>query len=171
VRYPPLATALHVLQLATPKMIFCNEKSVDVVLNAMKVKNCSPKVVVFGKHADATSFSDILKDCTDAEAGSFRYAELNDIKQTSCIMHSSGTTGMPKGAELSNQTMILISEDKNFDMSDRPTLWFSSLYWISGVMLNAKAIAQGAKVILYPEFDEEMTCKLIEKYEVILFII
>jgi len=33
-------------------------------------------------------------------------------------------------------------------------------------MMNLKAIVQGAKVILYPEFYEEMTCLLIEKYKV-----
>lgn len=162
-------TALHVLQLTTPKAVFCSEKSVDVVLKAMKEKNCSLTVVVFGKHVDAISFSNILRNCNDVEAANFRYAELDDIKKTACIMHSSGTTGMPKGVELSNHTMLFISEDNNMDMANVPTLWFSSLYWISGVMLNVKAIAQGAKVIIYSEFNEETTCQLIEKYKVIIF--
>ncbi|XP_011872345.1 PREDICTED: 4-coumarate--CoA ligase 1-like [Vollenhovia emeryi] len=161
-----LPTALHVLQLTTPKAIFCSEKSVDVVLRALKEKNYSSTVVVFGKHADAVSFSDILKNCNDEEAANFRYVALDDIKKTACIMHSSGTTGMPKGVELSNYTMLLISEDNNLDMTNVPTLWFSSLYWISGVMLNVKAITQGATVILYPDFDEETTCQLIEKFKV-----
>lgn len=165
--YLSSATALHVLQLTTPKAIFCSEKSVDVVLKAIKEKNCSPVVVVFGKHVGVTSFSDILKNCNDAEVANFRYVELDDIKKTVCIMHSSGTTGMPKGVELSNYTMLLISEDNNLDMTNAVTLWFSSLYWISGVMLNVKAIAQGAEVIIYPDFDEETTCQLIEKYKVI----
>jgi acyl-coenzyme A synthetase/AMP-(fatty) acid ligase len=160
---------LYILQLTTPKMIFCNEKSVDVVLSAIKAKNHSSKVVVFGKHASATSFNDILKNCTDAEVANFRYAELNDIKQTSCIMHSSGTTGMPKGVELSNHTVMLISEDKSLGMTKVPTIWFSSLFWIGGTVMNMKAIVQGAKVIIYPEFNEEMIYKLVEKYKVILF--
>ncbi|XP_011690614.1 PREDICTED: 4-coumarate--CoA ligase 1-like [Wasmannia auropunctata] len=166
-----LPTARHVLQLTTPKVIVCSEKSADVILSAIKEKNCNPAVVVFGKHAGTISFSDVLKNCNDAEAASFRYAELDDPKKTACIVHSSGTTGMPKGVELSNYTMSLISEDNNLDMTNVTMLWFSSLYWISGIMLNVKAIAQGATVILYPEFDEEMTCKLIEKYKVaILFL-
>jgi len=148
-------------------VIFCNEKSVDVVLNAMKEKNCSPTVVVFGKHVGAISFSDILRNCNDTEVADFRCAELDDIKKTACIMHSSGTTAMPKGVELSNYTMLLTTQDNILDMKNVPTLWFSSLYWISGVLLNMKAIMQGAKVILYPEFHEEMTCQLIEKYKVI----
>ncbi|KAL6434387.1 hypothetical protein ACFW04_006056 [Cataglyphis niger] len=75
---------------------------------------------------------------------------------------------MPKGVEMSQYTLLLISEIKNLDMTNAVSIWFSSLYWISGVMMNFKAIAQGAKVIIYPEFDEEMTCLLIEKYKVTL---
>lgn len=164
-----LATAVHVMQLTTPKVIFCSEKSVDVVLRVIKEKNCSATVVVFGKHDGVISFSDVLKNCNDTEVANFRYAELDDISKTSCIMHSSGTTGMPKGVELSNHTMLFISEDNNLDVANVPTLWFSSLYWISGVMLNVKAIAQGGKVIIYPDFDEEKTCQLIEKHKVIIF--
>lgn len=168
-RYLSLETALYVLQLTTPKVIFCNEKSVDVILSAIKEKNCSPAVVVFGKHVGTISFSDILKNCNNAEVANFRYVELDDIQKTACIIHSSGTTGMPKGVELSNYTLLFVSEDNNLNMTNALALWFSSLYWVSGVMLNIKAVTQGAKVILYPNFDEEMTCQLIEKNKVILF--
>lgn len=157
------------MQLTMPKVIFCSEKSVDVVLKAIKEKNYSPVIVVFGKHDSAISFSDILRSCNNAEVANFRYAELNDVRKTSCILHSSGTTGMPKGVELSNYTMLFISEDNNMDLANVPTLWFSSLYWVSGIMLNVKAIMQGGTVIIYPDFDEEKTCQLIEKYKVILF--
>jgi len=160
------ATALHVLQLTTPKVIFCSEKSVGVILNAMKEKNYNPMVVIFGNHDSAISLSDILRNCNNAEAANFRYVELDDVKKTACIMHSSGTTGMPKGVELSNHTMLFMKDNSTLDMTNVPTLWFSSLYWISGVMLNVKAISQGATVILYSQFDEDMTCQLIEKYKV-----
>ncbi|KAG5311844.1 4CLL7 protein, partial [Acromyrmex insinuator] len=161
-----LSTALHVLQLTTPKVIFCSEKSVGVILNAMKEKNCNPMVVVFGNHDSTISLSDILRNCNNAEAANFRYVELDDVKKTACIIHSSGTTG-----ELSNHTMILMKDNGTLDMTNVPTLWFSSLYWISGVILNVKAISQGGTVILYSQFDEDMTCQLIEKYKVaVLFL-
>ncbi|XP_029664069.1 4-coumarate--CoA ligase 1-like isoform X2 [Formica exsecta] len=159
-------TALHVLQLTRPKVIFCSEKPTNVILNAIKENNCNLTIVVFGHHPDAISFSDILNTCSDAEVVNFRYIELDDLKKTVCILHSSGTTGMPKGVEMSHYCLLLISEIKNLDLTNAVSIWFSSLYWISGVMMNFKAIAQGAKVIIYPEFDEEMTCLLIKKYKV-----
>ncbi|KAG5344632.1 4CLL5 protein, partial [Acromyrmex charruanus] len=104
-----LQTALHFLQLM-PKMIFCSEKSINVILNAIKKQNYNPMIVIFGKHVDAVSFSDILKNYNDAEITNFHYIELDDIKKTACILHSSGTTGMPKGVELSNYAMLILMQ-------------------------------------------------------------
>ncbi|XP_039309759.1 luciferin 4-monooxygenase isoform X2 [Solenopsis invicta] len=159
-------TTLYYLQMTTPKIIFCSEKSVHAVLSAVKEKNYSCKVVVFGKHVGAISFSDILKNCNDAEAANFRYVKLDNIKQTACILHSSGTTGMPKGIELSNYAMIALVQINNMDVTSMPTLWYSTLYWLTGILMNFCGIIQNFKAIIYPEFDEEMTCRLIEKYKI-----
>ncbi|XP_011690711.1 PREDICTED: uncharacterized protein LOC105451753 [Wasmannia auropunctata] len=162
-----LSTALYFLQLITPKVIFCNEKSVSVILSAIKEANySSTTVVVFGKHVGAISFSDILKDFNNMEVANFRYVELDDIKKTACILHSSGTTGMPKGVELSHYAILSLSQEEKLNMTDVPSLWFSTLFWLTGIMMNFSTILRGSKVILYPEFNEEMTCRLIEKYKV-----
>ncbi|XP_067211658.1 uncharacterized protein [Linepithema humile] len=163
-----LQTALHFLQLSDPKVIFCSELSLDIIQSAIKKTNYDPIIVVFGNHPDAIPFANILNSYSNTEVANFRLAELDDIKRTACILHSSGTTGMPKGVELSNYTLIMIGADQNLNIVTAVTLWFSSLYWISGVLLNVKSITQSAKVIIYPEFDEEMTCKLIEKYEIVM---
>lgn len=165
------------MQLITPKIIFCSEKSVSVILSAIKETNCNPTIVIFDdlngisfpdilSDFNGISFSDILSMCSDDKVTNFQYVECNDIKKTMSIMHSSGTTGMPKGVELSNYCLLRISEDKNIDLIDAVAIWFSSLYWITGVMMNLMVIAQGAKIILYPEFDEKMICPLIEKHKV-----
>ncbi|XP_011160940.2 4-coumarate--CoA ligase 1 [Solenopsis invicta] len=159
-------TILHHLQMTTPKIIFCSEKSVHAVLSAIKEKKYSCKVVVFGKHVDATSFSDILKNHNNEKIANFCYVKLDNIKQTACIMHSSGTTGMPKGIELSNYSMMVLVQANNMNVTNMPSLWYSSIYWLSGIIMNFCGIAQGFKGILYPEFDEEMTCRLIEKYKI-----
>ncbi|XP_072764890.1 uncharacterized protein [Anoplolepis gracilipes] len=161
-----LQTALHVLRLSTPKIIFSTEKCANIILNAIKESNCNSTIVVFGNHPDTISFSDILSMYSDAEVANFRYVELDNIKQTVCIMHSSGTTGLPKGVEMSNYCLLRVTEEGTLDLSNAISIWFSPISWISGVLMNLKSIAQGAKVIIYSEFEEEMTCKLIEKYKV-----
>lgn len=161
-----LQNTLHVMKLTTPKVIFCTEKSANVILSAVKMSNSNTTVVIYGDHFDAISFSDILSMYSDAKVATFQYIECNDMKKTMCIMHSSGTTGMPKAVELSNYCLLYMSENKNIDFTNAVSIWFSSLYWITGIIMNLMAIAQGAKIILYPEFDEEMICLLIEKYKI-----
>ncbi|XP_020290445.1 4-coumarate--CoA ligase 1-like [Pseudomyrmex gracilis] len=163
-----LPTALHCIKLIRPKAIFCTAKPLDVIRKALKETNYNIKVIVFDDHSDAFSFSNILNGYSDAEVANFRYvkAEENSLKKTACILHSSGTTGMPKGVEISNYTMLVLAFEDAMDMNNEVSLWFSSLYWMSGVFLNLEAIAQGSTVLLYPVFDEQMTCVLIEKYKV-----
>ncbi|KAL6423483.1 hypothetical protein ACFW04_010216 [Cataglyphis niger] len=164
-----LKNTLHVIQLTTPKVIFCTEKSINVILRAIKESNSNydPTIVIFcDRNFDVISFSDILNTYSDGEVATFQYIECNDMKKTMCILHSSGTTGPSKGVELSNYCLLNISEDKNIDFTNAVSIWFSSLYWITGIIMNLMAIAQGAKIIIYPEFDEEMLCLLIEKYKI-----
>ncbi|XP_011632280.1 4-coumarate--CoA ligase-like 9 [Pogonomyrmex barbatus] len=59
-----------------------------------------------------------------------------------------------------------IARENIVNMTNLRLLWFSPLYWMSGLLLNLYAIIDGATAILYPEFDEEMTCRLIEKYKI-----
>jgi len=73
---------------------------------------------------------------------------------------------MPKGVELSNYSLLIHAENFGIDMVKIVAMWFSSLYWISGLIMNMRSIVQGAKVMISSDFDEEMTCKLIEKYKV-----
>ncbi|XP_072764909.1 uncharacterized protein [Anoplolepis gracilipes] len=161
-----LQNALYFIRLTTPKAIFCSEKAANAILSAIKQSNCNPIVVVFGENPDRISFSDILNMYTDTEMANFRYVKLDDVKQTACIMHSSGTTGMPKGVEISNYSLLQISENEKLNLNNAVSIWFSSLYWSSGVIMSLNAIVHGSKMILYPDFDEEMTCRLIEKYKV-----
>ncbi|XP_029159132.1 4-coumarate--CoA ligase 1-like isoform X2 [Nylanderia fulva] len=167
-----LQTSLHVMQLTTPKVIFCNEKVVNVILKATKENCFNPNIVVFGDYPDAIAFSDILSMYSDAEAANFQFFEPDNIKQTVCIIHTSGSTGMPKGVELSNYALLISIENRMLNATSTVLLWFSPLHWIGGIVMNLKSIVQGYKVIIYPKFEEEMTCRLIKKYEVkILYII
>ena len=154
------------MQLSTPKVIFCSEQPVNVILSTIKESNCNSTIVIFGDHPNAIPFSDVLSAYSDTEVANFRYVEPDDVKQTTCIALSSGTTGMPKGVELSNYCLMILNAELHVNVKNAVSLWFSPLYWVSGIMLNLKSIVHGFKVLLCPDFDEETTCLMIEKYKV-----
>ncbi|XP_020290456.1 luciferin 4-monooxygenase-like, partial [Pseudomyrmex gracilis] len=160
-----LSTVLHYINLTRPKAIFCTKKPLVEIRKALKETNYNIKVVVFDENSNELSFSDILNRYSDAEVANFQYVE-HGLKKTACILLSSGTTGMPKGVELSNNTLLDWAFEDIMNIKNEATLWFSPLFWISGVCLNLGTIVHGRKVLLYPVFDEEMTCVLIEKYKV-----
>jgi len=73
---------------------------------------------------------------------------------------------MPKGVELSNYSLLLNAQIQNSLDVNMVAMWFSSLYWVTGVTLSIRSIVHGVKAIIYPYFDEEMTYRLIQKYKV-----
>lgn len=159
-------TTLYFLELTTPKVIFCSHKSADVIVTALKEKNYNVVVVTFGHFPDLISFSDIVNSYNESEVENFHYEDIKNVKDTVCILHSSGTTGMPKGIELSNYCMMRAVGGELLNMKTTVSLWFSTIFWISGVLLTLISIKEGCKMIVYPNFEEEMACILIDKYKV-----
>ncbi|XP_020290450.1 4-coumarate--CoA ligase 1-like [Pseudomyrmex gracilis] len=161
-----LSTALHYIKLTKPKAIFCTAKPLDVIRKALKETNYNIKIVVFDDNSDEFSFSDILNSYSNAEISNFRRVETFDLKKTGCILYTSGTTGMPKRVEVSNYVVIDWATADIMNIRNNTVLWYSCLFWMTGVRFNLETIVHGREVLLYPVFDEEMTCVLIEKYKV-----
>lgn len=159
--------ARYFLALSQPKVIFANEKSMAVILEAAKIELYHPKMVCFGYHPGTMSFSETLKGHAESAVKNFRCREINDPSHTGLILFSSGTTGMPKGVQISHKGLInALDLTTGFSLNGHVLMWFSSLYWISGSILSLKSIVSCTKKIIGPEFDEKATCEIIEKFKV-----
>ncbi|XP_033364444.1 4-coumarate--CoA ligase 1-like [Bombus vosnesenskii] len=159
--------ARYFLALSQPKVIFANEKSVAVISEAAKIELYHLKMVCFGYYPGTTLFSETLKGHTESAVKNFRCREINDPSYTGLILFSSGTTGMPKGVQISHKALLNALDTKTgFSLNAHVTMWFSSLYWISGSVLSLKSIVSSTKKIIGPEFDGKATCEIIEKFKV-----
>lgn len=160
-------SARHFMTMMDPKLIFANEKSVPVVLDAAKIEGCHPKVVTFGDYLGTTPFSETLKGHSKSSVSNFQCSEISNIEQSALILFSSGTTGLPKGIQLPHRSLLSILElNEGLTIESHIVLWLSSLYWISGSLLSIKHIVVGAKKVIAQGFDEETVCRIIEKYKI-----
>ncbi|WP_105901042.1 long-chain-fatty-acid--CoA ligase [Vibrio gangliei] len=96
--------------------------------------------------------------------------EAND---TAVILYTSGTTGQPKGAELTQSNMIMnafatqtIAELTSRDVHIATLPLFHSFG--QTVSLNA-AILCGSTIVLVPRFEPHAVAKMIEQYQVTIF--
>ncbi|XP_076649556.1 uncharacterized protein LOC143357160 [Halictus rubicundus] len=158
--------ARHFIRLIEPKVIFTNEKSVRVALDAVKIETSAAMIVTFGDYPGSISFLDVLQGHSESDVADFQ-CEDADLNDTALILFSSGTTGLPKGVELSHKT-VLITTDSAFglDLSQERPLWFSPLSWISGVICTLKVLASHGKKIIGSNFEPQIACELIEKHKI-----
>lgn len=159
--------ARHFMTLSQPKVIFANEKSVGVAIEASKIELFHPMFVCFGDYPGATPFSEVMSGHSESAVAHFRCTEIADPEQTATLLYSSGTTGLPKCVQLTHRGLIHTLETLGaIDMKVNLPLWFSSLYWISGTLLSMKSVRAGSKKLVTPNFTAKIACEIIEKYKV-----
>ena len=98
---------------------------------------------------------------------------VTEATDTAVILYTSGTTGQPKGAELSHSNLLLnaLTCNRQFGVADQEVhLITLPLFHSFGstVQMNA-GFAVGATLVLLPRFDAEKAVALLQKEKVTFF--
>lgn len=95
-----------------------------------------------------------------------------DATDTAVILYTSGTTGKPKGAELTHANLVLnaLTCHRLFDVLDESQLVTLPLFhsFAQTVQLNA-GFSQGGTLVLLPRFDAGTALDLIRDHQVTVF--
>lgn len=170
-------TAKYFLSLTKPRLVFVNAGSVGCVAGAAEELGLNTKLVVLrGKSVDGhPSLEEVLRSrcegITAADIAGFRCARIATPGATATIVCSSGTTGLPKGTEISHSAIIhYMSALDVHDLEGHVSMWIPTMRWYCGLFVILQAILKCSKRIIVPDYDEiEELCRFIEQYEVSWF--
>jgi long-chain acyl-CoA synthetase len=168
------------LQNSDAKIYLCFEGTADLPMSKVgyagfqKAAECEHFVVMTANPA-APSPIEGAKTLGQIMAGNSPVFETVRTKETdtAVIVYTSGTTGKPKGAELSHSNLLLNSTISVglADMTSNDTLLLVlPLFHIFGmvVLMNA-GLRAGATAVLIPRFDAETVANAMIKEKVTIF--
>jgi long-chain acyl-CoA synthetase len=168
------------LQNSDAKVYLCFEGTADLPMakagfaGFQKAAECEHFIVMTANPAAASPISGV-KTLTQLMAGQSVAFETVQTKETdtAVIVYTSGTTGKPKGAELSHSNLLLntnISIGLASMTGDDTLLLVLPLFHIFGmvVLMNA-GLRAGATAVLIPRFDAETVANAMIKEKVTIF--
>jgi fatty-acyl-CoA synthase len=119
---------------------------------------------------DGKRFQINLKDLIHSYPGDVFNDETVDASDPYIICYTSGTTGLPKGAVLTQENMFWNAVNNNLAIditSEDRVITLLPLFHIGGIGLFAfPALLAGGSVIIPGKFDPEVALSMIEKYRV-----
>lgn len=175
----PREIAYH-LQDSDAKVYFCFEGTEDLPMGTMghaafqQVDSCEHMVMIMGNPAAPSPIDGVMTMgmLMHGKSPLFDTVDTNAM-ETAVILYTSGTTGQPKGAELSHSNMIMNARlsDNMYEVGDHEVhLIALPLFHSFGqtVQMNA-GFYNRATISLLPRFDAEAALGIIERDSVTIF--
>lgn len=172
----------HSFNLSKPKFVFASASTAKTVLKAVKNLNYVKKIILLDDVRNETDNRIVeLNDFTNPKHlhnVNFEPKAVNILTTTCLIMCSSGTTGLPKGVQLSQSNVILgayhgasyIKPSTTItDDSDLVILGLLPIFHAYGISILTCIMGfTSAKVILLKKFEEKIFLESIEKYRCVV---
>lgn len=122
------------------------------------------EIIVFGEAEGATSFSALLADGAPPEPA------IDPARDVVTVLHSSGSTGYPKGVLLTHRNMIANVLQTSLVApldEDETVLAVPPFHHAFGLIMTMNAsLLQGATLVTMPRFDPEAYLKAIQEHRV-----
>ncbi|XP_062125976.1 uncharacterized protein LOC133838767 [Drosophila sulfurigaster albostrigata] len=166
----------HAINLSKPKVIFASKITVDRVAKVAKNNKFVKAIIALSgnstNHPNVQLFTDLMNNDKFKTTPDFTSPTANKEEDVSLIVCSSGTTGLPKGVQLT-QSNLLATLDSQLQPTMIPlneiTLltvipWFHAF----GCLTLITTATRGTRLVYLPKFEENLFLSAIEKYRVMM---
>ncbi|XP_073950379.1 luciferin 4-monooxygenase isoform X2 [Choristoneura fumiferana] len=163
----------HILKITKPKIIFTSP------ITAQNISDCSEgssveKIVIFGDYevVPGVMFNELVKETAKVE--DFTLADVG-IMDTLAVMCSSGTTGLPKGVELTHINFLTLTRhmkyymEKSMESNNHQIKNFLALIpWFHayGFITSFAVLANHLEIVFLVRFEEQLFLETIQNYKV-----
>ncbi|XP_053661541.1 uncharacterized protein LOC128710510 [Anopheles marshallii] len=163
----------HALNLSKPRILFLSPYSAERVIKvARKNRHFIKHIFLFGEEnpfgSDVTLYDEFLSRTNAINPYSFQIEPTNIEEHVALIMCSSGTTGLPKGVQLTQRNvMASISLLAMMEASiEGPVVVLSVIPWFHafGCLTLINVISNKLKLVFLPKFEEGLFLSCIENY-------
>ncbi|CRL04138.1 CLUMA_CG017249, isoform A [Clunio marinus] len=164
----------HAFNLSKPKVIFLSPYASEKVINVAKSLSFVKKKVLIDEENDFTDDVVLFKDfIKQTERSHFTPMAVDKSKTVALILCSSGTTGLPKGVQISQQNLIVVARFcKNTVMrlgdieGERVILGLIPWFHAFGLTTLAGIVAsRSGRIVLLPKFEEGLFLSCLETYQ------
>ncbi|KAH8416212.1 hypothetical protein KR222_011556 [Zaprionus bogoriensis] len=151
-----------VFAITKPKVIFCD--GCDYALLSAGTKDWSPLIVTLSNHLGGVTRIEDLLGATGTEEQYRPVQLLRGADQTMGIICTSGTTGLPKAATLTNAQLLLITTSGG----TKDVMYTPSGYeWITGVKTLLVCLISGApRIVARRAFSPKQFLDIVSEHKV-----
>ncbi|XP_029713865.2 luciferin 4-monooxygenase [Aedes albopictus] len=161
----------HALSMTRPKLIFVSSEVAQRVTAVNRKLKCAETIVTFGNgSAGVIPFSDLLN--RPMQTYTFKSNPVDKQNHVALILLSSGTTGLPKGVQLTHSNiMTTIAHSKEaaklLDLPDQlVALAVTPLFHVLASVGLINMVTNNCRCVLMPKFDAHLFLNSIQKYKV-----
>ena len=152
----------YMLNSAEATTLIAGERYISMIQSIRpELKYLKNLISIEKKHEDLLYYEDIIKSSSAEEV-----VTPIDDKDTTILMYTAGTTGLPKGVMLSHtsfSTYVLENVTPPDPESDERNILTVPLYHVAGIQAMMAAIYGARTLVMERQFDPEEWMTLVEK--------
>ncbi|KAK3932453.1 Luciferin 4-monooxygenase [Frankliniella fusca] len=168
----------HSMNISRPRIVFASSLTISRVIKAAENIDSIRDIVLIGRTNpgplpyNIRRLSDFINS-PQCSSSTFIPAQVNHERDVCLILCSSGTTGLPKGVELTHRNFITFIQvcmlgalPQHDDNGPENLLGLLPFYHGYGFALLSLAIVRGDKVVVFPRFEEELFLRAVQDFKI-----